>query len=254
MKIEEYISSGIVELYVMGLCSEEEKQEINSLRKQNPVLEKAIRDFESVLEAKMQQNISLPDADTDKKILATLDALNTKISLPTAGKKNGKHIRIRSLIAAAAVVFIIAGGYIIFALNNKIKKLEKGQVGVNNTSPTLPEDDYKIMLDPKITPVAMYGVGTHAICRCTMFWDKKTGKMYIIIHHLPLSSSKKDYQLWAMVDGKPVSVGIVQDEIRGRFIEMQGVPGGATSFIVTLEKAGGEQYPTVDETYLSGRI
>ena len=61
MKIEEYISSGIVELYVMGLCSEEEKQEINSLRKQNPVLEKAIRDFESVLEAKMQQNM-LPRA------------------------------------------------------------------------------------------------------------------------------------------------------------------------------------------------
>ena len=254
MKIEEYISSGIVELYVMGLCSEEEKQEINSLRKQSPALEKAIREFESVLETKMQQNISLPDADTDKKILADLETLNTNASISSIEKKNGKYIRIRSLLAAAAVAIIIAGGYFIFSLNNKIKKLEKGQVGVNNTSPTLPENDYKIMLDPKITPVAMYGVGTHAICRCTMFWDKKTGKVYIIIHHLPLSSSNKDYQLWAMVDGKPVSVGIVQDEIRGRFIEMQGVPGGATSFIVTLEKAGGEQSPTLEETYLSGRI
>ena len=254
MKIEEYISSGIVELYVMGVCSEEEKQEINSLRKHNPVLEKAIRDFESVLEAKMQQNITMPSADTDKKILDSLYALNADTTPQLTNKKNGKYFHIRSLFAAAAVVLIIAGGYFIFSLSNKIKKLEKGQVGFNNTSSTLPEADYKIMLDPKITPVAMYGVGTHAICRCTMFWDKKTGKMYIIIHHLPQSSSSKDYQLWALIDGKPVNVGIIQDEIRGRFIEMKNVPANATSFIVTLEKAGGEQSPTIEETYLSGKI
>ena len=100
----------------------------------------------------------------------------------------------------------------------------------------------------------MYGVGYHAICRCTMFWDKQTGKMYMIIHHLPKSSAQKDYQLWAMVDGKPISIGIVQDEIRGRFIEMNNVPAGAVSFIVTLEKAGGTTAPTLDETYLQGEI
>jgi anti-sigma-K factor RskA len=87
-----------------------------------------------------------------------------------------------------------------------------------------------------------------------MFWDKKTGKMYIMIHHLPQSSSSKDYQLWAMVDGKPVSVGIVQDEIRGRFIEMSNVPPGATSFTVTLENAGGNTTPTESQTYLKGVI
>ena len=254
MKIEEYISSGIIELYVMGLCSEEEKREVNSMRKQNPALEKAIRDFESVLEAKMQQHTTLPSAETDKKILDNLESLNANVTPPNSVIKPRKYIRIQSLIAAAAVITIVAGGYFIFSLNNKVKKLKKEQAGVTNTSPTLPEKDYKIMLDPKITPVAMYGVGTHAICRCTMFWDKKTGKLYIIIHHLPLSSSKKDYQLWAMVDGKPINVGIIKDEIRGRFIEMENVPGKAISFIVTLEKAGGNSTPTIEETYLSGKI
>ena len=100
----------------------------------------------------------------------------------------------------------------------------------------------------------MYGVGTHAICRCTMFWDKSTGKMYIMIHHLPKSSSAKDYQLWAEVDGKPVSIGIINDEIRGRFIEMPNVPAGSIAFTVTLENAGGTDQPTVTETYLSGKI
>jgi anti-sigma-K factor RskA len=87
-----------------------------------------------------------------------------------------------------------------------------------------------------------------------MFWDKKTGKMYVIIHHLPQSSAQQDYQLWAMVNNQPVSVGILQDEIRGRFIEMSNVPADANAFIVTLEKTGGSNQPTLEETYLSGRI
>ena len=110
------------------------------------------------------------------------------------------------------------------------------------------------MKDPSITPVAMYGVGIHSICRCTMFWDKKTGKMYVMIHHLVESSAAKDYQLWAMVDGKPVSVGIINDEIRGRFIELQNVPFSANEFIVTLEQAGGSTTPTESQTYLAGKI
>ena len=137
---------------------------------------------------------------------------------------------------------------------NKNNKLEQEVASLKTAPVSLPESDYKIMLDPKITPVAMYGVGTHAICRCTMFWDKRTGKMYIMIHHLPQSSVSRDYQLWAMVDNKPVNIGVVQDDIRGRFIEMNNVPAGTTAFSVTLEKAGGNSIPTVEETYLKGSI
>jgi anti-sigma-K factor RskA len=87
-----------------------------------------------------------------------------------------------------------------------------------------------------------------------MFWDKKTGKVYIMIHHLPQSSAQNDYQLWAMVNDKPVNIGLIKDEIRGRFIEMDNVPAGALSFIVTLEKAGGAASPTIGETYLAGKL
>jgi anti-sigma-K factor RskA len=87
-----------------------------------------------------------------------------------------------------------------------------------------------------------------------MYWDKQTGKVYIMIHHLPESSGRQDYQLWAFVDGKPISVGIVNDSIRDRFIEMNGMPAGATEFSITLEPANGSTSPTEAETYLRGRI
>jgi len=250
MNIQEYISSGIVELYVMGVCSNDEKLELESLRLQYPELNKAILDFEIELEEKMLRNSTIPNAATDEIILRELGVLQTPVI------EIDKKIKITWLkpFAAAAILLLVAGSYFIFSLINKNNKLEQEVASLKTAPVSLPESDYKIMLDPKITPVAMYGVGTHAICRCTMFWDKRTGKMYIMIHHLPQSSVSRDYQLWAMVDNKPVNIGVVQDDIRGRFIEMQNVPIGATSFIITLENAGVVTSPTLAETYLSGHI
>ena len=253
MNIREYISSGIIELYVMGLCNETEINEVESLRRQYPELNKAIIDYEILLEENMQKNFTLPSVETDDIILKKLDQLQ-----PTQFKASSPAI-VRKLnwlkpFAAAAVLLLIVSGYFIYILNNKATKLRSELAEAKKAAPTLPLADYKIMLDPRITPVAMYGVGTHAICRCTMFWDKKTGKIFIMIHHLPMSSSSKDYQLWAMVNGEPVNVGIINDAIRGRFIEMENVPSATNAFTITLEKAGGNQTPTMAEEYLRGNI
>jgi anti-sigma-K factor RskA len=254
MDIKNYISSGIIELYVMGLCSAEEKTELEKLRMQFPELNDVIMKYEKELEEKMQKNITLPSPETDERILKSLDALQAPVIDMRGTPPTVRKMGWLKPAAAASLVLLAVSAFFNYSLNNKNEGLKRDLEAARNIPQTLPLADYNILKDPAITPVAMYGVGTHAICRCTMFWDKKTGKMYIMIHHLPQSSTTKDYQLWAMVDGKPVSVGIIQDEIRGRFIEMGNVPAGATAFTVTLEKAGGNSAPTEEETYLAGRI
>jgi anti-sigma-K factor RskA len=256
MDINEYISSGIIEMYVMGLCSAEEKQEMETLRPKFPALNKAILQYEIELEEKMHQSVKLPSRETDNKILQNLDALRPPvISFDSVKKDKNSFFWLRSVAASAILLLAISLylNYKQYTKSNKQEQLADSQNGKESIK-TLPLADYNIMKEPTITPVAMYGVGFHAICRCTMFWDKKTGRIYIMIHHLPQSSSSRDYQLWAMVDGKPVNVGIIKDEIRGRFIEMKNVPNEATAFTVTLEKAGGTNTPTIEETYLSGEI
>ncbi len=246
MDIQQYISSGIIETYVMGLCTAAEEKELEQLRNQYTELDKAIIAYEEEMEKNMQQQSTLPDDATDKRILAALNAM--KKPAPVIRMAARKRNWLKPFTVAASLLLLLSAGF-----NYYLFRQTKKQNIVSNTT-TLPVSDYKILTDPAITPVAMYGVGTHSICRCTMFWDKKTGKMYMMIHHLPQSSDLKDYQLWAMVGGKPISVGIVKDDIRGRFIEMNNVPAGATAFSVTLEKAGGNLTPTIQETYLEGKI
>ncbi len=255
MDINEYISSGIIEMYVMGICTPEEKLELESLRGQFPVLNDAINKYEIDLEDQLTKQSELPSLRTDEMILKRLESLQTPVK-HIDSEKNRRKLFTWSKVAAAAILMLLVSSYFNYTLYNNNKKMDIALSDAVEKSKniTLPLSDYNILKDPGITPVAMYGVGYHAICRCTMFWDKKTGKVYIMIHHLPQSSETRDYQLWANVNGKQVNIGILKDEIRGRFIEMKGVPADASSFIVTLENAGGAMTPTIEEAYLSGKI
>lgn len=252
MDIQAYIASGIVELYVMGLCTPEEEEELEQLRVQYPALQQAIYSYEVQMESKMVQQSTLPSIETDKKILNTLLALQPA---PVVNLNQGtplKRINWLKLLAAASVILLLGSTLLNYTLLQKNKKLTS-VVKVDSKS-TLPIADYEVITNPAITPVGMYGQGSHAICRCTMFWDKKTGKAYIMIHHLPKSNEATDYQLWAEIDGKPVSVGVIDDNIRGRFIEVQNVPAATIAFKVTLGKAGGESTIDKGDLYLAGRI
>jgi len=252
MDINSYISSGIIEMYVMGLCAPEEKAELEQLRTQYPQLNEAIQRFELELENNALQQASSTGAALDNRVMQSLQSLHTPVVPLRVADTKVKSFNWLRPVAAAAILLLGISGIFNYTLYKKNQEL----ASQTNTSlpSTLPENDYKILKDPAITPVAMYGVAPHNICRCTMFWDKKTGKAYIMIHHLVPSTSEKKYQLWATVDGKTVNVGMVHDEIRDRFIEITNVPAGATGFIVTLENAAGSPTPTVEQTYLSGRI
>lgn len=255
MDIQAYISSGIIELYVMGLCTPEEEKELEQLRQQHPDLEQAILAYELQLENKMLQQSTLPSAETDQRILKKLESLQQAPVVKMVTNNTVTPVKklnwLKPVAAAAAVLFAISA-YFNYTLLQKNKKLE-GLVQTEGQSP-LPLADYEVITNPAITPVGMYGQGSHTICRCTMYWDKKTGKAYVMIHHLPKSNDATDYQLWAEVDGKPVSVGIIDDSIRGKFIEVQNVPAGAIAFKVTLGKTGGEASPENGDLYLAGRI
>ena len=256
MDINQYISSGVIEMYVIGICTAEEKAELELLRKQYPQLNEAILQFEIELENNSLQNATLPGDEVDTKIIQSLRSLQTPVVDINSNTAVIKKINWLKPVAAAAVLLLAVSSIFNYTLYKKASEQQLALTEKDKTAApaTLPQSDYAVLKQPSITPVAMYGVYPHNICRCTMFWDKKTGKAYIMIHHLVPSSSETNYQLWAMVNSKPVSVGIVNDKIRDRFVEMQNMPGDATAFIVTLEKTGGNTSPTMEETYLSGKI
>ncbi len=257
MDINNYITSGIIEMYVLGLCSPEEKDELELLRSQYPQLNKTILQFEIEFEKNTLQAASETGTVLDNKILQSLAGLQAPVVPFSIKTSPVKKIYWLKPVAVAATALLIFSGIINYNLYKKSQAQQlalTGKLKDSAVSVSLPANDYAVLRNPAITPVAMYGVAPHTVCRCTMYWDKKTGKAYIMIHHLVPSPVDKKYQLWAMVNNKPVNVGMVHDEIRDRFIELENVPEGATAFTVTLENIGGSAVPTADQTFLYGRI
>jgi hypothetical protein len=254
MDINQYISSGIIEMHVMGLCSPEESNELELLRTLHPRLNEAVFVFEKAFENTLMQHATeQPDTVTDKKILKSLQAMPTPVLPMLTGNVKVKSLNWFKPAAAAAAVLFAISSIFNYTLYKKIKIQELALAETKKVT-SLPQNDYAVLKTPGITPVAMYGVGYHSICRCTLFWDKKTGKAYMMIHHLVPSGTEKQYQLWAMVDDKPVNIGVVDDTIRDRFVELKNIPEGATAFTVTLENAAGSTTPTLEETYVTGKI
>lgn len=250
---QEHISSGLIEQYLLGLCTPEEVAELEGQRLQDPALDQAIRQAEARMEALFLSQPVQPDAVTDSKVLATFDALKreSKVAPVKSIRAAGNVWKLVAAVSAAMLLLSAAGNFLLLQKNrDQAAQLARLPYG----PPTLPQDDYAVLRNPGITPVAMMGVGNYVKCRCTMFWDKKTGKVFIMIHHLPETDEKEDFRLWAYVDGKPVSVGVIDDSIRDRFIEMDGMPAGATEFSVVLTPAKGSNSPSEGETYLRGRI
>lgn len=80
-----------------------------------------------------------------------------------------------------------------------------------------------------------------------VLWDPKAGRGYLWVNALPQEPTDKDYQLWAIIAGKPVSAGVFSVGVDGSavipLLDIGREPQVAT-FAITLEPAGGMPQPT----------
>jgi anti-sigma-K factor RskA len=89
-----------------------------------------------------------------------------------------------------------------------------------------------------------------------VLFDPEAGRGYLWVHALPPDPAGKDYQLWAIIDGKPVSAGVFSVGTDGTaLVPLAGVgpEHKVGAFAVTLEPAGGVLEPTLSEMVLMGK-
>ncbi len=80
------------------------------------------------------------------------------------------------------------------------------------------------------------------------FWNAKQGKVVAHAFRLAPAPAGRDYQIWALVDGKPVSIKVFNSDPDGHaLIEDFTVPttaAGVSAVLVSLEPKGGSPQPT----------
>jgi anti-sigma-K factor RskA len=114
--------------------------------------------------------------------------------------------------------------------------------------------DLDVVTNKYAMPVVLNGTPHAPDALAKIFWMKNTGQVYIDPTNLPKVPTGKQYQLWGIVDGKPVSGGMIETSKGVYQIQKMKSFGKVDAFAITLEKAGGSPTPTMDEMIVSAKM
>lgn len=116
------------------------------------------------------------------------------------------------------------------------------------------EQSVYAMSDPATKTVHLPGTAPHPDATATVYWNTNSSEVYLHVNKLPLPAADKQYQLWAIVDGKPVDVGVFDiSSDRALVLKMRSATN-VQMFAVTLEKKGGAPAPTMEQMYVAGKV
>ncbi len=293
MDIKDYIQSGAVESYVLGLSGKEEIAEIESLIVEHTDVKQAITEFETMLEKYHLQNNLTPPESIKKNIFSLIDSeikinqpqSSSDVSMPFIKNVKAQPLKLWQYATAAAILlFVVSAALNIYfynnyhAANNKYQALLSQQnnlqasnesfqtkfdslfkqqdnlLTTNNAYKTKINslsESLKVMTNPAMQVIKMKGVPGKENNQATVYWNAATKDVYLLQNTLPETPLDKQYQLWAIVNGKPVDAGLISN-CEG-LCKMKNIPK-AQAFAITLEKKGGSASPTMSAMFVMGTV
>lgn len=285
MDIEAYISSGIIESYVLGLASEEEISILNCIRKNNTAVEQAIVEAEKALEGladiqamemplvlkqdiwnrlEAENMVTKEDKTADGQVEQALtDGKIIQSPVQTTdAEKEPKRIVQRQFygwaVAASVLLALSIGTNVFFYQQVKEGKellTETNAIlDTQKASLTVLQDKWSLVKNPAVKTIPLKGVENKPDLHALVFWDQSSKAVYLSLEQMPAAPKGKQYQLWAMVDGQPVNAGVFPLKTKEQMAsKMLDIPK-AQAFAITLEDEGGKPVPTLTELCVMGGI
>jgi anti-sigma-K factor RskA len=279
LDIQQYIASGIIESYVLGLSSEQETKDVEENAMQHQEVSHAIENYRNSLEKYASLQAVSPPQELKAKIWR---AIQTEPTAPLevrgesdavapliSPEKNRFQQTGQSLIryfAAAATVLLLVSATLNVIYLAKYRRVRNSydqlivsrndlitQNQVYQTRISQVESEAAIIHEPGIKPIVMEGVKEHPGMRATVYWNAQSKNVYLAVNRLPLPPAYMQYQLWAIVDGKPVSEGVFDLDQADHALQKMASVSNAQAFAITLEKRGGTVAPTMSNMYVMGK-
>ena len=270
--IKAYIESGILELYVLGDVSPDEKLQVEEMASKHPAIKTELEDIERSMQLYAAENAIEPTDHMRDRILNSLVVnLADDNNFPTKNKpvKNNvvtlttpKQNNFYKYAFAACLALLIASVVVVVNLSNKLNDANTQLIALNSTNQhftsTVKFMDHQLSVyrDPsfkfiKLNPT-VHAPKTASIV-VAFNPEKKKVMLDMANVDMPKNDKAHQYQLWAIVDKKPVSLGVF-DKTDADSIEMKqmGSVVSPQAFAVTLEPRGGSINPTMDELMVIG--
>jgi anti-sigma-K factor RskA len=271
VNLQEYILSGVVENYVLGLSSAEERTEFEKMCAMHPEVLAARNAFEISLENFAVENGVPPPPELRDQIINSVissseTATPAKVISMNAVENPPKNVAWLKIAAVACLLLLIGSLYYNYNLYNRNQQLQEGFSAVQNQLDSTHEHLARMQKDagilqqnPNIKMATLHGTSHAPQSFVTVYWDTTSKDVYLLVNNLPAPPSGKQYQLWALLDGTPIDMGMIEmrNDVtvnRKRLLLQMKNAQNVQAFAITLEKKGGSPTPTMHEMYAMGKL
>lgn len=213
MDIQSFIQSGLLETYVIGQCSEEERDLVERMAAQHPEVRTELSAIEQALESYASGNAVAPPAWMKGRILDAIDQEAATKAPPARGNGTG-GLRMLQILA---VTLAAAGSVLAYqlyrqqsekaALETRSSELQAQIDDCARRTQQLDKLQQAVVLlrdrDTRAVPLDN-GKGT-----AYAYYNPVRREVALDLGGLPAPPPGKHFQFWAIIDGKPVSMGMV---------------------------------------------
>lgn len=262
MKFQEIIESGVIELYVMNALPAAEAAQVEAWSHEFPRVKAEIEDIQAALQMYSQAHAVEPPVDLKEKIISAIESeqannlqpAETVAETPLSNSSNSPRFgRIFPWLLAAASLAAAGFG---FYQNTQAKRqltecsAENQELFKNKKAVVDLQQKLDILRSPDTKTIELKGLPLSPDSKAIVYWNAKERATYLSILNLPAPPSGKQYQLWAIVDKKPVDAGIFNYDLAA--VQTMKIFDKAEAFAVTLEPEGGSVAPTLTNMYVLG--
>jgi anti-sigma-K factor RskA len=267
MDSKAYIESGILETYALGMCNAEEAREVEAMCAQYPAIKEELLSIQEAINGYAAAHSKAPQASTRQRILDEINALESEEDRHLITERPTVPLFNTKLAVAASLILLSLSllGNLFFY--NKWKTVNDEVIALNGEKQRIAEtmkasqvqmdnmhNDMAVLTNPDVMKVMMKGVEKSPNSMAMIYWNTQSKEVFIELKSLPMPEVGKQYQLWAIVDGKPVDAGMITMAEGDSSLHKMKDFETAQAFAITLEKEGGSPSPTLSEMYVMGAV
>ena len=213
MDLQSFIQSGLLEAYVLGQCSAEERAQVERMATEHAEVRAELSSIEASLEGYAAANAVQPPDWMKARILEKIDQEAANISSPGSGQTALRIFQIAAFALAAACTILFLQQKEMSRTNKELRiqtdSLQQQLISCNQQLQT-PDPIAELVCAPETQRILVSdGKGINTV----FYFNPRLQRMAYDPHSLPQPKPGTHYQFWAIVDGKPVSLGMKSENM-----------------------------------------
>ncbi|MFN8301997.1 MAG: anti-sigma factor [Saprospiraceae bacterium] len=240
MDLKSFLASGLIEAYVLGQCSADERATVERMAAQYPEVRAEIVAVETALEQYAQAQAVAPPAWMKGRIQELVERES-----PRAGRRNGLRRYWMPALAAASLGLLAAVTWLMIrnqdlTQQTTLLQQQAADCAAREESARALQQQVAFLRNPDTRQITLKDSVNTALA----YLNTGTCEVAIDLTTLPAPRGATYFQFWAIVDGQPKSMGMINRDSGADWQRFPCVQGAVAYAVSEENNPQGNATPT----------